>query len=272
MASEIESVREQLLAAQGERDACARNAHELQLQLAASRTAMNELEGKCHTFKSEIERQARQLLDQTAASDAAAADAASLRSRLQAELQASQNSLSDSQQALLQLQSERQREREVTASSLAAAEIRSNDLLKQVLGLETRLSEVEHEKCLLEQRVVEGPHDESPFSPKKSGGHTIGSVVVELPERHGKRNDSLLPPRTRRATTDSPSSSSPTKDFPLTPSVSDLVSSANLPPREAGLSRTRSRTGSDNSEASVGLVTQVRVPCFQRAGSLRRAT
>lgn len=263
MASEIESVREQLLAAQVERDSFAQNAHELQLQLAASRTAINELEGKCNTFKSEMESQSRQLLDQIAASDAAAADAASLRSRLQAELQASQNHLSDSQQALFQLQSERQREREVTASSLAAAENRSNDLLKQVRGLETRLSEVEHEKCLLEQRVVEGLRHESPVFPNKSGGHTIGSVVVEFPERHGpelhgKRNDSLLPPRTRRATSDAPpllsSSSSPTKDFPLTPCIADLVSSANLPPREAGLSRTRSRT--DISEVAV---TQVRL-------------
>lgn len=262
MASEIESIREQLSAAQCERDACARNAHELELQLAASRAAINELEGKCHTFKSEIERQARQLLDQIAASDASAADAASMHSRLRAELQASQNLLSESQQALLHLQSERQREREVTASSLAAAENQSNDLLKLVRGLETRLSEVEHEKCVLEKRVGDGHHDEGHISPKNSGGHTIGSVVVALPERHGKRNDSLLPPR--RATVDSsPLASSPsavTKDFPLTPSISDLVSSANLPPREAGLSRTRSR--SDISEVAV---TQVRAPCFYLA-------
>jgi hypothetical protein len=266
MATEIEALHEQLFAAQSERDECVRKFQQLQHELSASSALIKDLEAKFRTADAEIQRQARQLTDQAAASDAAAAAAASARARFLNELQASQNQLSGSQQALQHAKSELEHEKQAAASLLAAAAIESKELLKQMRALETRLFETEHQKSLLEKsqklQHTEVRQEQHGISRPTQGGHAIGSVIVGLPQHHHHQASSHhadvnveVPPKRRNS--EPPVCSSPeaagTIDVPLTPSISALLSSAHLPAREAGLTRSRSssRAGAETCVTQV---------------------
>ena len=264
MASDTEILQEQLLAARNERDESVRNFEHLQHELSACSAAKKELDAKLSTADVEIKRQARQLADQVAAANAAAAAAASLHARLQDELLASQNHLSDSQRALHYAQSELEREKEFAASSLAAASSDSEKLRNQVHGLEARLSEIERQK-LLHTTNQEQQQDCREDKNIADGGHAVGGVVVGFPQHHHQKHSHhaavgvSLP---KRRVTDPPPAShaaaaaAVTIDQPLTPSVSALLSSAHLPTRSPGLSRTKS--GSKDRDQAETCVTQVR--------------
>jgi hypothetical protein len=185
--------------------------------------------------------------------------------RLLAELQSSQMLLSGSQQALLHAKSELDHEKLAAALSLEAAANESKELLKQIRGLETRLFEAEHQKSLFEksqeQQHAENRQDEHGLSRPTQGGHAIGSVMVGLPQHHHQATSHHagvnveIPPK-RRSSEPPACNFSPaaaTIDVPLTPSISALLSSAHLPAREVGLSRSRSssRVGAETSVTQV---------------------
>ena len=106
------------------------------------------------------------------------------------------------------------------------------------------------------------------------GGHAVGSVVVGFPQHHHEKHshhaatDVSLP---KRRSSDPPPAShagaaaavkmdqpltTSVSSLQLTPSVSALLSSAHLPAREPGLSRTKS--GSKDRDQTGTSVTQVR--------------
>ena len=268
---QIAALTEQLLVVQNERDASVRTSDDLKRQLSASSAATKELGAKLDAANADIERQARQLSDHVSASDAAARASAAMQARLQAELHAAQKNLSDSQEAAIRAVSELQREKETAALALAAATTESKELQKQVRALEARLTEAEQQKSQPEaddqRQNIRGRlsldairKENSP--PPHHSGHAVGGVQVGLPEHHHeKRNhlhaetDSSLPPKRRISDTGpriSPGASL-SVDLPLTPPIAALVSSANLPPREQGLTRARSssRLGQDGSVSQV---------------------
>jgi DNA repair exonuclease SbcCD ATPase subunit len=268
---QIAALNGQLLAAQSDRDASVRTSDDLKRQLSASSAATKELGAKLDAANADIERQARQLGALVAASDAAAKASAAMQARLQAELHASQKTLSDSQEALSRATSELQRERETAAAALAAAATQSKELQKQVRALEARLAEAEQHKSRPEaddqRQNVRGRQSLDAIRKENSparqhSGHAVGGVLVGLPQHHHEKpkslpdeTDSSLLPKRRISDTApriSPGASL-SIDLPLTPALAALVSSANLPPREPGLTRARSsgRLGQDGSVSQV---------------------
>jgi hypothetical protein len=270
---QIAALNGQLLEVQNERDASVRTSDDLKRQLSASSAATKELGVKLDAANADIERQARQLGDHVAASDAAAKASAATQARLQAELHASEKKLSDIQEALIRATSELQREKEKAATALAAATAESMNLQEQVCALEARLTEAEQQKLRPEaddqRQNIRGRQsldairkENSPHGQHSGHAVRVGSVQVGLPEHHHDRRNSLhaetdssLPPK--RRTSDPASRILPGSDLsidqPLTPALAALVSSANLPPREPGLTRTRSssRPGQDGSVSQV---------------------
>jgi uncharacterized protein YigA (DUF484 family) len=252
MEFQIHSLQEQLLAAQDERDSCARKVNDLQRDLSVCGAALKLAE-------TEVQRQAFQLAEQIATSEIERAAAASMRSRLEADLQASQKHLSESKDALRSTRLELEHEKEVAASSLAAAVLESQGLLQQVQTLQNCIAELEKKKLLLEtsadnRSIAHEPHHHTrQLNQSIEAGHSIGSIYVGVPEHHHGRK--CLPHST--AVSESPAQMSHSSDscpnaldHPLTSSIAALVSSANLPPRQSRLSR--SKSGSNiGSESSV---------------------
>jgi hypothetical protein len=132
-----------------------------EVDVAIGRAAIAE--AAAASAKEEMEVQIARANNLLQAEAAARAIAASERSRLEAmtqdhaagisRAQALQKSLSESEEALFRTRSELDREKESSASLLAAAASTTKDLTDKLRGLETRLSDAQQQNSLLEVQL-----------------------------------------------------------------------------------------------------------------------